>query len=103
MNVEDLDNDLIGVRAHAVGWGITDPDNKNEYEESDVTFSRVPSEKQMMVDLPLLSEARCKQSWPRVNYAQGHLCAGGEVGKDTCNGDTGGPLAVTKFNREEHN
>ena len=102
MDVENLDNDLIGVRAHAVGWGITDPDQK-EWEESDVTFSRVASKKQMMVDLPLLSETRCKQTWPKVSYAKGLLCAGGEVGKDTCNGDSGGPLAVTNFHREEHN
>ena len=38
-----------------------------------------------------------------ARYSEGHLCAGGEVGKDTCNGDSGGPLVITSFHSRTKN
>jgi secreted trypsin-like serine protease len=38
------------------------------------------------------------QSFRRVEFGKEHLCAGGELGKDSCKGDSGGPLVVPGLN-----
>lgn len=46
----------------------------------------------LQVDLPVVSEGKCKTAYSDVNYSQ-QLCAGfDEGGKDSCQGDSGGPL-----------
>jgi len=44
----------------------------------------------MKVDVPLVSEAKCKIEYP-FSIVESMLCAG-EPGKDSCQGDSGGPL-----------
>lgn len=46
------------------------------------------------VDVPIITEERCKTGYPMMDYAA-RICAGFDVGgKDSCQGDSGGPLFV---------
>ena len=46
------------------------------------------------VNLPLVSEAECRQAYPG-QITGGMICAGlPEGGRDSCQGDSGGPLVV---------
>ncbi|CAH1954511.1 unnamed protein product [Acanthoscelides obtectus] len=65
------------------GWGKTEQD-------------RVSAVK-MKVDLPYIEKENCKQSYKALGMEliESQTCAGGEAGKDSCNGDSGGPLMMT--------
>jgi secreted trypsin-like serine protease len=71
--------DAPGQAAIAIGWGIQDPDNL-----------LTPTILQQ-VDLPIVSHDTCSKKMEGIK--DGMLCAG-TGGKDTCFGDSGGPLIV---------
>lgn len=59
----------------------------------------------MFVSLPVISQKQCQKNYEnhtRVKITDKQLCAGGERGKDSCGGDSGGglflyePIPVTK-------
>uniref|UniRef100_A0A182JK36 CLIP domain-containing serine protease n=1 Tax=Anopheles atroparvus TaxID=41427 RepID=A0A182JK36_ANOAO len=69
-----------GVPTFAAGWG------KTEWESH--------SEKKLKVNLTINSLEECSPVYRRsgIILKPTHLCAGGQRGKDTCLGDSGGPL-----------
>ncbi len=73
-----------GIISRVTGWGMTKPNNPG----SVVRHLRE-------VELPIGSEATCqKDAFGKFN-PQTMLCAGYEQGgKDSCNGDSGGPLTI---------
>jgi hypothetical protein len=71
----------------AIGWGYTDPEG-----------TKTPAKLQE-VELPAVDDATCKERFKNAGIWEADdmtfavtLCAGGIVGKDTCSGDSGGPL-----------
>ncbi|RNA20810.1 serine protease 27-like [Brachionus plicatilis] len=82
--IPDQSQIFAGESSLATGWGSQ-------------VYSGYPTRYLLEVELPILSDSRCKEKYPRVN-TQIALCAGEEgQNKDTCQGDSGGPLVV-KYN-----
>ncbi|KXJ84501.1 CLIP domain-containing serine protease B4 [Aedes albopictus] len=70
----------------AVGWGTTEKGQ----DDPGVYGSRYKLE----VDLPGVDLETCRVKYPDVLDSE--LCAGGEAGKDSCQGDSGGGLVAAE-------
>jgi len=72
-----------GNKLWVSGWGRTEYAN----------YSPV----KLKVGVPLVANSQCGSTFRRagVSLADSQLCAGGEANKDSCNGDSGGPLMNT--------
>lgn len=70
----------LSRRLQVVGWGKTE--------------TRSESEVKLKVALPLADTDECARSYEevRVTLGPGQFCAGGERDRDSCTGDSGGPL-----------
>jgi secreted trypsin-like serine protease len=92
--------DIIGVRAHAIGWGYT----SNIFKNKETDKAKFAHEILQYVDLPVLSNQECEKFYKSISLEDGkRMCAGAEKGKDSCRGDSGGPLVINKFNRRTKN
>ncbi|XP_013171014.1 PREDICTED: venom protease-like [Papilio xuthus] len=71
---------VVGTSFTTAGWGLTELGN--------------PSIIKQKVDLDTVSLDICKIKLAHINKMDIDkiICAGGKPGKDTCNGDSGGPL-----------
>jgi secreted trypsin-like serine protease len=76
-------DDLVGETAVAIGWGYTIPDD---------SFSAASTLRQ--VNLPIVTNSECNAAFIE-DITGSMMCAGYLTGgKDTCSGDSGGPLIV---------
>lgn len=66
------------------GWGKTE--------------SRSASNVKLKLALPLADKEQCDQTYSNagVRLGYGQICAGGQKGKDSCRGDSGGPLMAVE-------
>ncbi|CAG0914197.1 unnamed protein product [Notodromas monacha] len=62
-----------------------------------VQFENEGSDILQQLQVPIVSAEKCRETpaFRRVDFGPGHLCAGGVQGKDSCKGDSGGPLMIT--------
>ncbi|KAL1460991.1 hypothetical protein WDU94_012924 [Cyamophila willieti] len=86
-----LTRDFTGEDTIVAGWGLTETD--------------APSTMLLAVQQTVYDNDRCLQVYAdnniNVRYRDGQMCVGGIIGKDSCNGDSGGPLLWTgSFDRE---
>jgi len=70
------------------GWGKTT--NVDLAQVRDFIDLGVSQRTLQKLEIPLMGQARCRSFFPRVTRR--HICAGGDVDRDSCNGDSGGPL-----------
>ncbi|KAJ2897817.1 hypothetical protein IWW38_001596 [Coemansia aciculifera] len=71
-----------GTSVTAAGFGLIDPNSKTQLPSS-----------LMEVGLKLGTTSFCQANFPTVDINK-VVCTDGTAGKDTCNGDSGGPLAI---------
>ncbi|OMJ10864.1 Mite allergen Der p 3, partial [Smittium culicis] len=83
-----IDRDDVGddETVRALGWGLTSATGGG------------PASTLQQVDLKTMSRQECQKRLPsfRGNGVDGQLCTGNTPGKDTCSGDSGGPLLRTR-------
>ncbi|GLH11250.1 Serine protease persephone [Gryllus bimaculatus] len=86
-----LSMDIAASEAIATGWGYTD------------WISPEISDRLMKVKLPFQKTELCSKAYKTLSNTfrlrrgileESMICAGGKVGKDTCRGDSGGPLQL---------
>lgn len=54
----------------------------------------LPAKTLQSVELPIVDRETCRKLNKRFTITDRMICAGGQVNKDSCSGDSGGPLAV---------
>lgn len=92
-----LTTDLTGTTAEIAGWGLTDSDNTagTPYLQQ-LKVTMVVKCFQLFISiifqLPIVPLSICSKLFEPVVLGTEQLCAGGELGKDACGGDSGGPL-----------
>jgi len=90
LRIRNYNEATVGIKGHVVGWGYT---NKT---------TRKTATTQQKVDLPVLDSEKCFEQYKtlskRVSFDD-KFCAG-EAGKSSCNGDSGGPMVINKFNKQ---
>lgn len=72
---------------YTMGWGRT---TNGLIRDTDIPELGVSQRTLFKLKLPLVDYAKCKARFS--NITPNFVCAGGEDGKDSCNGDSGGPL-----------
>ncbi|CAH1164008.1 unnamed protein product [Phaedon cochleariae] len=75
-----LSQNLIGQHVKIAGWGLTD--------SSDDTSA---SDRLMYIVAPIVEQQKCNTLFRRT-LASSQYCVGYDSGKDSCNGDSGGPM-----------
>lgn len=79
----------INERLFVAGWGQTE--------------SASSSAVKLKLQLPIIEPNSCRNTFRRfsVDLDESQVCAGGEKDKDSCKGDSGGPLMNTVKSRSE--
>lgn len=70
----------IGQNLFVAGWGRTE--------------NRSSSDVKLKLSLSIADKEQCRVTYrtAKISVGYGQMCAGGEAGKDSCRGDSGGPL-----------
>ncbi|XP_050504927.1 serine protease easter [Diabrotica virgifera virgifera] len=85
---DDQSKNYTGKKLTVAGWGKTE--------------TRSESNIKLKLDVPVKANTECSRTYRQagVQVNNGQLCAGGEKGKDSCRGDSGGPLMAYAADEE---
>lgn len=77
---ELLKENFVNKKLVVAGWGKTENASASNIK--------------LKLEVPVKSKVDCNSVYnaAHVNLGEGQICAGGELGKDSCRGDSGGPL-----------
>lgn len=77
----EREQDLVNRYPSSTGWGVTENGSS--------------SSAKLRVQVPILSQEQCRMTFKGITtITDGQICAGGEEGKDSCSGDSGGALSL---------
>ncbi|XP_017755231.1 PREDICTED: uncharacterized protein LOC108547293 [Eufriesea mexicana] len=79
---------FLRQKLFAAGWGKTENGTSSNIK--------------LKVSLPLVDKKQCQSTYEKAGLSLGYgqICAGGEKDKDSCRGDSGGPLMTVEKNRD---
>ena len=84
---------MAGSLPTVTGWGFQGYDPfSNKTGQGDFGDLGVGSAVQQKLAIPVLTEEECEEKYGAFRVRDSQICAGGEVGKDSCKGDSGGGL-----------
>ncbi|XP_017775048.1 PREDICTED: serine protease easter [Nicrophorus vespilloides] len=76
-------HDYTNSTGTVAGWGVTD------------IFTEDVGKVLQYLNVPISDDDACKKYYAKISpIGESQFCAGGIVGKDSCSGDSGGPLMV---------
>ena len=84
LKLSNLNEDLVGKKPFVVGWGYTDYDPWALKEQGDFKKSGAASTILQKLAIPVLSSRECTQKFGKFQPEETQICAGGEIGKDSC-------------------
>ena len=82
---------FVGYQTVAAGWGRTT--NDKSFIRKNLQQIKASTDILMKAIVPAVAKSKCDalDEFKTLNTTV-HICAGGEPGVDSCNGDSGGPL-----------
>ncbi|KAJ0171708.1 hypothetical protein K1T71_012471 [Dendrolimus kikuchii] len=84
-------NPPVNLSTYAAGWGATETSKSSTMK--------------LHVELPYVELRICQEAYTRLRTSitlwNRQLCAGGQMGQDTCKGDSGGPLMYNNGDKYE--
>lgn len=86
--VRGTGSDLSGQKATVIGWGKVDDSSIQNFQRTGISNAILQS-----VEVTIKSEPVCRRAWQNLAFQPSQICAG-DVGKDSCNGDSGGPILM---------
>ena len=96
---EDIEDIVAEQRLIVTGWGRTS--NKKNITDENLEKYQAASGTMIRDYLPLIGEDTCKKSSGSVNYSI-QICAGAQRGRDSCKGDSGGPMVFREFSGDPY-
>jgi len=98
LKVSNLVEDIVGKRPTVVGWGYTSGFDPYSYTKVQGDFDgfNVASKSLQKLAIPILDPEQCSDKFPGFKPVPTQVCAGGEIGKDSCKGDSGGGLYIQR-------
>ena len=96
---EDIEDIVAEQRLIVTGWGRTS--NKKNITDENLQKYQAASGTMIRDYLPVIDEDTCKKSSGSVNYSI-QICAGAQRGRDSCKGDSGGPMVFREFSGDPY-
>jgi len=97
LRVSNLVEDIVGKRPTVVGWGYTSGFDPYDLTlQGDLQDYGVASKSLQKLDIPVLGPEECSEKFAGFKPIETQVCAGGELGKDSCKGDSGGGLYIQR-------
>merc|ERR1712156_256420 len=97
LGVTNLVEDIFNKRPTVVGWGYTSGfDPYSQELQGDLAEYGVAARTLQKLDIPALDNETCTTKFGGFTPRSTQLCAGGENGKDSCKGDSGGGLFIQR-------
>merc|ERR1712080_549089 len=89
IGARNLEDGLVGRSSTVIGWGQI-----RSYDPGNFTSIGVHTNHLQKLEVPVVSNEECTRKMEGFSISEHNICAGGQVGQDSCRGDSGGGLFI---------